>query len=358
MTGTSIDGIDAALVDIAGFGLAMLPRFIRGISMELGDVQPRLRAFAAQQAMSAGDIARLMHDFAMLHVEVIRELLQGEACDLVCVHGQTVFHQPPLSWQLMQPAPIVAALGVAVVCDVRQADLARGGQGAPLTPIADWLTLGDAPHHRAVANLGGFCNITVLPPATNAPPAARVRGVRARDVCVCNQLLDGVARAVLGCAFDRDGQAALRGTPDARASDALFAMLTRQHAEGRSLGTGDELASWIGQWRGQLDPQSLAASACEALARVITAAVEGCDEVVLAGGGVHNAALVREIARHGRARVVRSDDLGVPAAYREAMAFGVLGALCQDREPISLPHVTRLPAGVAAPLAGLWAYPS
>src|SRR5690349_11659226 len=132
MTGTSIDALDASLVEIDGHGLAMRAKPVRNLTRDLGDLAPRLRALAEQQPMTAGQIAAIARDFALLHASAILELLAGEKADLICVHGQTVFHQPPLSWQLMQPAPIAQAVGCPVVYDLRQADLAAGGQGAPI----------------------------------------------------------------------------------------------------------------------------------------------------------------------------------------------------------------------------------
>jgi anhydro-N-acetylmuramic acid kinase len=357
MTGTSIDAIDVALVQIRGTGLGMHAEFQRGLSRDLGPLQLQLRQLADQVPMSAGAIATIMRDFAMRHVDAIRDLLEGERCDLICVHGQTIYHKPPVSWQLMQPAPIAHAIGAPVVFDLRQADLALGGQGAPITPIADWILFGDQPEHRAIVNLGGFCNITLLPPATNSPPEARVRGVSARDVCACNQLLDAVARDLLGAPCDRDGAAALRGTPHDAALSELSALLSQQTAEGRSLGTGDELAAWIRVWRDQVTAQDLAASACAAIAIQIGRVVAGCKDVLLAGGGLHNLALVRAIEQACAGSVTSTQLEGVPPAFREAIGFAVLGALAEDRMPISLADVTRLPAGVLAPIAGAWVYP-
>src|SRR5262245_39250630 len=120
MTGTSIDGLDAALVEIEGVGLAMKAKVVRCVSRPLDDVGTTLRMIAEQRPMIASEIAAAMHTFAMLHAAAIQELLGREKCDLVCVHGQTVFHKPPHSWQLMQPAPIARSIGVPVVYDLRQ----------------------------------------------------------------------------------------------------------------------------------------------------------------------------------------------------------------------------------------------
>lgn len=360
MTGTSLDGLDAALVRVEGDGLSMRARFVHGVSLELGPLAAPLRDLAEQRPTTAGAIARVMLDFAHLHVHAVRTLLAqarplapqppATPCDLVCVHGQTVFHAPPLSWQLFQPAPLAHALGVPVVCDLRQMDLAMGGQGAPITPLADVVLYRDAlpAGDGAIVNLGGFVNITRLPADRTAE---RVRG---GDVCACNQLLDALARELLGSPFDHDGREASRGVCHPGALADLCKALQAQAQGGRSLGTGDETHAWIARWRGAVPACDLARTACEAIARQVCIASGDVACIVLAGGGVRNAALRSALHTHATgARVATSDELGVPGGYREAAGFAVLGALAQDGVPFTLPAITgRAPGSL---VGGAWA---
>lgn len=361
MTGTSLDGLDAALVAVDGVGLSMTAQFRRAVSQPLGPAAAALRRLAGQEPMSAGDIARAAHDLAILHAEALRELAGPDRLDLVCVHGQTIFHRPPLSWQLINPAPMARALRCPVVFDLRAADLAAGGQGAPITPIADYILFGSPP--CSIVNLGGYCNVTRLNHLDHRDPDwaghdAAVQSIRAGDVCACNQLLDGIARRRLNAPFDRDGETALKGVWNQLAFDGLREWLDEQHAGRRSLGTGDELAERLDRFADVRTPDLLR-TACEAIAEVVLhrwGLAQG--GVVLAGGGVRNRALVRAF----RDRCIRdsrpcllSDDLGVPATSREAVCFAVLGALCQDRVPITLPQVTGGPD--PAPISGSWIFP-
>jgi 1,6-anhydro-N-acetylmuramate kinase len=360
MTGTSIDGLDAALVEIEGQGLQMRAKVVRCVSRDLGEAGTSLRRLAEQQPVTAGDIAAATHAFAMVHAAAIQELLGSEPCDLVCVHGQTVYHKPPHSWQLMQPAPIVAAVGCPVVYDLRQADLAAGGQGAPITPIADWVLFrGESDILSAIVNLGGFCNVTVLPRISDsaASPSDHTSRIAALDVCACNQLLDTIARRLMNAPFDADGQRAASGQVQTAALEDLSGVLAAQASSRRSLGTGDEVGDWISRYRAHVSPEDLAATACEAIAQAIAEQLMKHDlvnEVLLAGGGVHNKSLVAAIRSCCSAKVDLTDSRGVPAAYREAACFAVLGALCQDRVPITLPAVTGVKK---APLSGAWVYP-
>lgn len=375
MTGTSIDGIDAAIVRIEGRGMDMRATLVRHLSETLGALQSRLRAAATQQPMSAGEFARLAWDFGTLHADMIERLVPDEVRpDLICVHGQTVFHQPPISWQLVNAAPIAARFRCPVVSDLRQADLAHGGQGAPITPIADWILFRDelGGKRRAIVNLGGFCNVTILPRAKTCAsvpsPAAggnprnheeSLSAIRGFDVCACNQLLDAIARETLGQPFDVDGAAAARGRANPQAVEALRAILDRQRIGGRSLGTGDEALQWVRSHRHALSADDLAASAVDAIARTIHAAVDehGPDELILAGGGARNQALIATLERDSDTSSTTSSttvDFGVPLEAREAMCFAVLGALCQDGVPITLPAVTGCQAGRRRQISGLW----
>ncbi len=366
MTGTSIDGIDAALVRIEARGLDMRASLVRHASESLGELQTRLRNAANQQPMTAGEFARLAWDFGVLHAEVIHRLLNEQPADLICVHGQTVFHQPPISWQLVNPAPIAARFNCAVVSDLRQADLAHGGQGAPITPIADWILFRDDAINRAIINLGGFCNVTIVPrtmsPAAGAnPPTGQpnLHAIRGFDVCACNQLLDAIARETLNASFDDNGEAALRGTAKPHAAAALIALLDRQRRDGRSLGTGDEALRWISEHRTSISPDDLAASAVQAIAQTIIAAVSEHrpDELILAGGGARNRALhaaLEKVSDTFSGAVGTTDDFGVPLEAREAMCFAVLGALGQDNVAITLPQVTG--CSNPAPISGVWTH--
>lgn len=376
MTGTSVDGLDAALVRVDGHGLSMRAKFVAGVSASLGELAGPLRALGEQTPMPAAQIAALARDFSLAHTRAVRALLEseparaamwergpnehaghaGRACvDLIAVHGQTVAHAPPVSWQMFNPWPLVEATGARVVFDLRGADLARGGQGAPITPLADLVLLA-GPETRAVINLGGFCNVTLLPavgPGADMGVASeRVQGL---DVCVCNLLLDAIARERLGVPYDAGGEAALSGRVHEPATGDLLNLLEHQRASGRSLGTGDESLAWVARWAGTLTGADLCASACEAIGRTIGRAVHGAQRVLLAGGGANNRALVRVIEREAGAPCASTDDAGLPGTFREAAEMAVLGALCADRVPITLAQVTGLPTGTAAPLSGCFA---
>ncbi|XVJ58133.1 MAG: hypothetical protein HEQ23_01540 [Tepidisphaera sp.] len=352
MTGTSLDGLDVSLVEITGEGLAMSAKPIRTLSKPLGALAAPLRSLAEQVPATAGEIARVMHEFAELHALAILELLAGDKPSLVCVHGQTVFHKPPLSWQLFQPAPVARAVKCPVVYDLRAADLAAGGQGAPITPLADWILyrhlIGDA-DRLDIVNLGGFCNVTTLPAGTD------LSSIRGGDVCACNQLLDAAARSLLRTPYDEDGAQAASGTVHDEALEDLLGIMQARRKPGRSLGTGDELTDWLSRFRHQVPAPDLLHTACIAIAETIgqhLAQLPGVPGAIfIAGGGARNKALASALASAapGPVRPLPGGD------SREADCFAVLGALCQDRVPITLPHITGCPS--PAPISGAWLIP-
>lgn len=360
MTGTSIDALDCALVRIEGEGFQIRPELITTLSRDLGPLRQGLRAMAEQEPMTAGAIAVLARDFALLHAHALEDLAADHGLDLVCVHGQTVFHSPPVSWQLMSPWPIVRSLGVPVVFDLRGADLAWDGQGAPITPIADYLLFSRHEELKpfcCVVNLGGFANVTAM--VTRAPEPHSQPTIRGFDICACNQLLNLIARSKLKAEFDADGAAAGRGRVDAAASEKLANLLIESQRKRRSLGTGDESFGWIHAHAEGMSGEDLSATACDAIARTIAGACRDFGPMILAGGGVKNRTLLSSLRRHAAmagSNAVLSDRFGVPAEFREAMEFAVLGALCQDKVPITVPAVTKVEA--PAPLSGSWAFPA
>jgi len=261
MTGTSLDGIDVAAAEIRGTGLQMRARLIRHDHADLGPLGGDLRRAAAQEPMTAETLAGLSLALGERYAEAVAAAAGGvERPDLIAVHGQTIVHRPPISWQLINPAPVALRFNCPVVFDLRQADLVAGGQGAPITPAADWVLFGDPETRRAVVNLGGFCNVTVLGEDGDEPLA----GVRGFDVCACNQVLDAAARRGLDAPYDDGGRAALAGEARDDAVAELLEILVRQRTSGQSLGTGDEAGSWVATYGGRLGPEDLAASAVDA----------------------------------------------------------------------------------------------
>ncbi len=339
MTGTSLDALDISLVRVKGQGLESRAEIKRHATHDLGDVRDRLRAACNGSPLSARDWAALALDFGCLHASAMKSLAGDQRIDLAAVHGQTVVHAPPLSWQMVNPWPIAHALQCPVVSDLRGADLAADGQGAPITPLADWILFR---HHdpTAVINLGGFCNMTWL-----ASEAAGPQTTRGADICPCNHLLDAACRIALGQPFDRNGDVALSGKADETAMADLMNVLRRATNLGRSLGTGDEGMEWIDRTAKNLAPAVLLATVARAvgthIGQTAMASSSKPRRVVIAGGGARNRALREAIATAiAPVRLCESTEFGVPNEARESAEIAILGALAWDGIEITLDHIT------------------
>lgn len=364
MTGTSLDGLDAALVRITGRGLALRADYLGMVSLDFPpSLRDALMLLASGRPLTAGFIVRSARWLGDLHAQAVVQLLAQHGnprADFLCAHGQTVWHEPGaagagVSWQLFDPWPTVRRCGVPVVYDLRQADLVAGGQGAPITPITDPILYRQPA--GIVFNLGGICNAT----AWQASPAGmKIAGA---DIGPCNLVLDALARSLVpNLPYDTDGLLASAGKADAAAVAAILRLIQDAKRGARSLGREQYGAAFIhGLRQGPLadfSKEDAMASAVEAVSHALAdyAKARPGLPVILAGGGAKNPALVAAVTRlvGPGSGVQTSDTAGVPAQAREAMAFAVLGALCQDRVPITLPEIT----GATNPgVAGVWAHP-
>jgi len=374
MTGTSLDGLDAALVRITGTGLDMRAEHLGLVSVPFDDaLRAELRALADGEPRPAVDYLTAARRLGVMHADACEQLLTERAgvgdgsgvkdagllaVDFVVAHGQTICHAPrprkhdadlgPMSWQLFDPWPVVRRLGVPVCCDLRQADLIAGGEGAPITPLADWVLYRESAD--AVVNLGGVANATWWGAARST--------VEAADVYPCNLVLDGlVARLFEGKRFDRDARIAARGVVTPRIDERLTAAIDRACDGAVSLGREQFPAAWFDAVLAGLvreKPADIIATATAVVAHGIIKRLPGGSSLVLAGGGARNPAVANAlldfyVEAEGAAL---SDDLGIPCEAREAVCFAVLGALSQDGVPITLPWVT----GATEPgVAGAWA---
>lgn len=364
MTGTSLDGLDAALVEIKGCGPKISAHFAGLVSRPLGTLHDLLRALATGEPRPALDFVSAARRLGELHAEAVSELCAGHLprdarLHLVVAHGQTIWHAPDghrgdenggVSWQLFDPWPLVRCMKVPVLYDLRQADLIAGGQGAPITPLADAVLYQD--QADLIVNLGGICNVTVL--------AQMSWGY---DLCPCNLLIDRVVQTLWpDLRFDRDGCRAASGHAVASMFESLVADLPADNGLPRSMGRESychgEIERIVCDAATEYTPCDIVASAVEAVAQVIAAAIHrtGSKQVVLAGGGTGNQQLVDSIrGRCGPEVQVRmSDDFGIPSQAREAVCFAVLGALSEAGIPVTQAQTT----GAKDPgRAGVWAYP-
>jgi anhydro-N-acetylmuramic acid kinase len=363
MSGTSMDGADAVLAGFEGGGAAPFAWRVR--DRGAAPYPPELRGRLARAIVPGGADVR---ELTLLHAElgehvadlvaamVGRAAAAGRAVDLVVMSGQTVWHEPrvdeargvriPATLQLGEPARVVARCDLPVVSDLRQADLAEGGQGAPLVPFGDLLLYGERGVARAVHNLGGIGNLTWLPPDLD-----RDRVV-AFDTGPANCLLDELAAAKAGRDHDPDGRLAATGTVDPAVLERLMAhpylRLAPPKTTGREAFNLRELAATGLAELPAEDALATAtaftvASTAHAYREHLLHGGRRLDEVWLAGGGARNPTLVaglREALAALGARVATFEERGMDSADREALAFGVMGYEAWHGRANTLPAAT------------------
>ena len=355
MSGTSHDGISAAVVRFAEGAHADRPL-------------PELLAFL-QQPYDAAFRARLLHaiaqpthpgDYTRLDFELGERLgaaavaaiaesgLARHDIDAVASHGHTVWHDAPrATWQFGQPAAIAERTGRPVIADFRTRDVAAGGQGAPLVPIADALLFA-GPDWRALQNIGGIGNVTVV------PPGGGVDGTRAFDTGPGVGVIDAIVRTLRAdLPYDVDGALAARGTAIARVVDESLAhpyfSAPPPKSTGRELFTPAYVADFIARCRAAhatCTDEDIVATAVELTARSIVLAFERfipepVADLVISGGGARNPALVRRLAALAAPRVVRQfNALFFDGDAKEAVAFAFLGWLHLRGLPGNVPAAT------------------
>ena len=360
LSGTSVDGIDAALVR---FGAR--PELIASHSLAFpAELKAELLALGRPGENEIDRLGRADVALGRLFARAVNELLAkaGVAAREVRAigsHGQTIRHRPgfdpAFTLQIGDPNVIATETGIAVVADFRRKDLALGGQGAPLVPAFHEAVFRSAAKDRVVVNIGGIANLTALP----ADPAAPVLGF---DTGPGNTLLDAWARRVLGTPMDRDGTFAASGRV---VPELLRAMLAEPYfAQAAPKSTGPEQFSmaWLETRLAKLaEPPSDAdvqATLVVLTARSIAAAIKSlplgaAPEVFICGGGAHNAALMRALrAELPDCKVAVTDALGVAGNWVEALAFAWLARQRVLELPGNCPQVTG--ASRAAVLGGVF----
>ncbi|HVX86014.1 MAG TPA: anhydro-N-acetylmuramic acid kinase [Phycisphaerae bacterium] len=371
MSGTSVDAVDAALVEITR---RPRQRYAAKVLHHLEHPWPkklrnRLLAVMAPAQTTTEELCQLntlvAHEFAA----AVEQLLNAsrtprKKITALASHGQTVCHLPPQkgrggsTLQLGDPSVLATLTGITTVANFRPADVAVGGQGAPLVPFADDMLLSHPSHARAVQNVGGIANVTYLPPLDE-----KNRRVLAFDTGPGNMLLD--AAVSLGTKgkqrFDKNGGLAAKGSLDARLFRELQAHPFFDRRPPKSTGREDFGLPFAKRLMGQIGNRKLTIeNLLHTLARLTAWSIADAylhflpeipDEVILCGGGADNPTLVRMLGEEFSAlasaqigttapKIRRIDEFGMPNKAKEAASFAILAAATLDSRPANLPSVT------------------
>jgi len=341
MSGTSLDGVDAALVDFS----AGCPRTLATFWLPY---PPAVRQQALQlQTAQADEIHRaalLANELARCYAEAVREVLASAGVDAAQVaaigcHGQTIRHQPAAGYsvQLNNPALLAELAGITVVADFRSRDIAAGGQGAPLVPAFHAAVFGDPQQQRVILNIGGIANLTDLKPG---------KPVRGFDCGPGNLLMDGWIERHQGLSYDDAGCWASQGQVRPELLQRLLNDTFFTTSPPKSCGRDEFNLSWLeSHLAGSERPEDVQATLLELTAVAASEAIgRWCGtpgELFVCGGGARNLALMALLQHHlPDCRVASTDFLGQPADWVEAVAFAWLAWRTLRGEPGNLAEVT------------------
>ena len=342
MSGTSLDGLDIALVRQEGHPTLLahhylpMPAALRAELLALCASGPDELARAATAEQQWVDLAA-----EGIHELLKREQLSPDDIRAIGSHGQTVRHEPARGFtvQIGNPALLAELTGIEVVADFRRRDVAAGGQGAPLVPAFHEALFDTQDSPCAVLNVGGFSNLSLI------EPGQEVRGF---DCGPGNVLLDAWIGKVRGETFDRDGAWAASGLLN---EALLLRLMSDPYFAGRGpKSTGRELFNlpWLESHLAALPPLPVAdvqRTLLELTVRSITESLQQAQsdtaELLVCGGGAHNGALMQRLqALLPSCRVASTATRGVPPDWVEAMAFAWLAHCCLERIPANRPSVT------------------
>ncbi|MDE3056527.1 MAG: anhydro-N-acetylmuramic acid kinase [Bacteroidota bacterium] len=361
MSGTSVDSIDAVLVEIAGAGIST--RF-RQRAFIAHPFPKGFREFVLHNSLPGSGNVETISTLNVLLAQFFADAVHAVArkariplskIDLIGSHGQTVHHLPsPQNFfgtdvrstlQLGDPSTIAKLTGIVTVGDFRPADMALGGQGAPLVPYFDFIAFRSATKHRALLNIGGIANLTVL------PKNCTVNDVRAFDTGPGNMLVDALMKKLYKKDFDRGGSAALDGEilPElitTMFSEPYFAQKPPK-STGRELFGEQFIAKILNLSRGARSQDIIATateftplSVYQQYVRFLQRKFP-IDELVVSGGGAHNMFMMEALGRYfSPARVTTSNALGISSDAKEAICFGLLANETIAGNPSNVPAVT------------------
>ena len=360
MSGTSVDGIDAALIEVSGRETDLRVKLLAGETFPYPrELRTKILAVCGGQRLTIAELATLDDAIATQFAAAAQKIQSQATAELIGSHGQTVYHRPPskektdsvlgYSLQLGRGEAIAHLTGIKTVANFRAADIAAGGEGAPLVPKIDACLLSHPTKTRAIQNIGGIGNVAYLPPSTVSSWEKQCGW----DTGPGNALLDmAVSRLSNGTkTYDRDGQWAAQGTPDRQLVSQWLQQVFFQQSPPKS--TGRELFSqdyldrcWQDMDRAQLNDSDRLATITELTVASIVHSYRQFlpqmpDEVLLCGGGSRNSYLRQRLQAHlTSVRIGTTDEVGINSDFKEAIAFAVLAYWRVNSIAGNLPQVT------------------
>ncbi len=360
MSGTSLDGIDVAIIDITGSGFKAKVNVLASHSVPYPKKVREALLGMSNTAAQTGDISRLNFLLGELYAEAVEETAErGEipvaSIKLIGCHGQTIFHEGQgaqylgkkvaSTMQIGESSVISERLGIDVISNFRERDIAAGGKGAPLVPYLDYMLLRHRGRGRVALNIGGIANLSAIPPNTNA------ERLIAFDTGPGNMVIDQlVSRITLGRqTFDRDGGFASRGQFDQKLLAKLLRDKYFRAKPPKTAGREQFGAEFVSKLLDtELSTEDLIATATALTAESIALGIRNfvipemrVDEVFVSGGGAHNPALLAMLRKAlNPIPVMMSSEVGLDVDAKEAVAFAVMAYETAHARPSNVPQAT------------------
>lgn len=341
MSGTSLDGIDVALVDLSGDRIGLVATHFQAYPQDLKDALLALHHPAPNELHQTQIIAnRLARDYANATLVLLQaNNIPAHEIRAIGCHGQTIRHRPELGYtiQLGNAALLAELTGISVISDFRSRDIAAKGQGAPLVPAFHDRVLRHPDIHRVIVNIGGISNLTDLPPG---------RPTTGFDCGPGNLLMDAWIQEHQSCAYDKDGTWAASGKVIPALLQRLLTEPFFNAAPPKSSGRDLFNLHWLREnLRGDEMPEdvqaTLLALTIHGIADSIQRFCQGAQEIYLCGGGAHNQALISRLnATLPQCSIQLTDTLGIGADWLEAIAFAWLGQQTLQGKSANLPEAT------------------
>ncbi len=360
MSGTSLDGIDVAIVEISGRGWSKRVRTLAFRTVPYPEKVRQTILSVSNAPTHTAIISRLNFLLGELYAQALiettrRARIPVDSIELIGSHGQTIFHEgAPVPFlgrriastlQIGEAAVLAERTGIPVVADFRPRDIAAGGRGAPLVPYVDYLLFRHRRRGRVLLNIGGIANITAI------PPAARPQDVIAFDTGPGNMVVDALAQHHTKgrWKFDRDGRLAARGRLNRELLDRLLDDPYLRQPPPKSAGREQYGREFVGRLlETGLPLPDLIATATAFTAAAVAVGIERfvrprmpVHELIASGGGVHNPRMMAQLTAFlPGVRVAQTGDFGVDPDAKEAIAFAVLAYETWKRRPANLPAAT------------------
>lgn len=343
MSGTSLDGIDAALVEIYGQGKNTKVNLIEFITLSLpSDVKEEIKIACSEEKSSVDLICSLNFKLGYLFADATKKVCEKagmniEKLDFIASHGQTIYHLPKnkgnlvnSTLQIGEPAVIAYETGIKVISNFRVMDMASGGEGAPLVPYSEYVIYGSNDENVALQNIGGIGNVTVI------PKGGDIDRIFAFDTGPGNMIIDEVCLRLFNLAYDADGKIAASGKVQEDMLEDLMAHPYIYSIPPKTTGREDFGQQFVDKLLNRYSERSsedilatvtmfTAKSIAENYKKFILDKIN-LNKVVIGGGGAHNKTLLAYLREElPNTTIVTQDDIGLSSDAKEAVAFVIMG---------------------------------